>query len=461
MVFHLPPRQTLGILGIAGLVILTITLVNPVSNFNALLFLIYLLVIGHLVLQEKLLLVFLGVRPTLDYWRDVILFRYEDSPINLTAAFSLLLLAWSVVMIIKYRKDLPSIPLLIPVSLFTVFLFGTALWSIAPAATLIESIKWLNLAGLFGLTFIFAKQKKILPPALIGTIVASAIIPIIVALLQLIGGTGITTFGIHGRIYGTLAHPNVFAFLLLTIIILVIQYTVVSPQHLSTPAPEHISPLYRNLSLGILITLLLFTYTRAAFIGLLIFIIGISTYRYKKLGMGLIIGIGLFYLIFFPINAWLTDSFNVNLEGIPLIGRITATNDEADSFAWRQSLLRETIPIIRSRPFFGFGYGTFAKVWTENQNAIHDWDDSSEAHNDYLRLALETGLIGLVLYLVVLTQLIGKIIPLAREWPGRYLHLLCFVIVFAIMSVSDNMLRHTPVMWLMWSYWGGVLGTKS
>ena len=53
MVFHLPPRQTLGILGIAGLVILTITLVNPVSNFNALLFLIYLLVIGHLVLQEN------------------------------------------------------------------------------------------------------------------------------------------------------------------------------------------------------------------------------------------------------------------------------------------------------------------------------------------------------------------------------------------------------------------------
>lgn len=430
-------------------------LINPRGNIDIALLSIMLLIIGHAYLGEKLLLVFLIIRPTVDYWRNFALFYFRDTAINLNVALAILFLAWSVLMLVKHRRELARVPLRLLLPLTAMLMLVSALYSVAPLNSLLESIKFINLVAFFWLGFIFSKIKKLKSEELLSAIALSAVAPILFALWQLISGSGLATFAIRGRLYGTLAHPNVLAFLLLSLIILHTQTSIIQPINYYKNKRWLIFAIY-----SLLIILLLFTYTRVAFIGLAVFLIIICWHRYHKMLIRAILVFALFVLIFFPLNNYLINTFNVNLQKIPIIGRISARDEDADSLAWRQSVLRETLPIIQARPWLGYGYGTFPLVWKENQNLRHQWDDSTEAHNDYLRLALEIGIIGLAIYLLTLGRLVQLAArPLARikNKSNQSIHLLGWIIAFVIVSLSDNMLHHTPVMWLAWTWWGAML----
>ena len=97
------------------------------------------------------------------------------------------------------------------------------------------------------------------------------------------------------------------------------------------------------------------------------------------------------------------------------------------------------------------------QVWSENRSIEHQFDDSSEAHNDYLRLALELGLAGLTLYALLFARLMHLSIARAYQNPKKYLHLAAWIIMFTVVGVSDNMLHHTPVLWLTFAWWGAAL----
>ena len=46
------------------------------------------------ILREKTILMFIAVRPVLDYWRDWVVFGTDKINLNLNAAMALLLLVW-------------------------------------------------------------------------------------------------------------------------------------------------------------------------------------------------------------------------------------------------------------------------------------------------------------------------------------------------------------------------------
>ncbi len=90
---------------------------------------------------------------------------------------------------------------------------------------------------------------------------------------------------------------------------------------------------------------------------------------------------------------------------------------------------------IRAHPLFGQGIGTY--------RVLIDPDDvkymgTTAAHNEYLRLGADMGIVGVVLLLV------GFAVWLGREWrfliqPERVV-LVAFVVAFALHSVTDNTL---------------------
>ena len=439
-----------------SLLVLVVILLNPLASIDIAVLVLFLLILGHILLREKLLLVFLLLRPALDYWRDLPVLTYRDTTLHATDAIAILFLFWAGGMIFSYRREIRHIPLRLTILSLSAFMTISIFWSVVPFTTLIETIKFLNLALFFWLSYCFVKHKRLTPRAVALAIVGSSIVPILFAFGQLFTNTGVATFDIRGRIYGTFGHPNVFAFLMLSLIILHTQY--------STIAPTDFWKKNHSLQLtaySLLAALMLLTYTRVTLIGLLIFLLIIGITKYRALFAGLVVGISMFYLIFFPLNDWLIKHANYSLTSIPVIGRLTVRNDEADSIGWRLSLVRETIPIIASRPLLGYGFGSFSQVWSDNRSLAHQFDDSAEAHNDYLRLALELGLIGLALYIGLIGR-IGQIAAkqLAQNKIGA-LHLFAWVMVFAAVSLSDNMLHHTPIMWLTFAYWGATLATPS
>lgn len=434
-------------------------ILNPYSQIDILLTGAALFFLGIHVFQEKLLLVFLLLRPALDMWRDVTLIEIGQISLSITAAFSLGVFVWGGYNILLHRDwnylSIPGIIALVPLALL---ILVSSEASISLGETVIEALKFTVLVMLYSISFLFIIHDRITPRELLLTTAASAAVPIGLALLQLLFGTGITTFGISDRIYGSFAHPNVFAFFCLSLLFVHVLYTYMLPG-------EHKGIRLRHGVTGLLVFLLLFTFTRGAWVGLAIFVATIGILHYRKVAFGIFGSILAFYLLFPPVNTLVIQHTDRNLQEIQVIERLTTRNDEADSLAWRGSLVSQSIPTILRRPLFGFGYGTFPTVWTKTRTLEHINDDSAEAHNDFLRLGVETGLVGLGLYIAFLIRLLWittrTVIYNKSADPTIFffsLFLFAWVSSFAVMSLADNMLNHTAVVWLTWIWWGAGFG---
>lgn len=414
-----------------------------------------LLLIGFIVaqyfLKEKTILIFLGLRPLVDFWRDVPLVEIYRTKINVNSALAIMLLLWVIWLLYKYRHKILSTPLIYALTVFSGLILASIFYSFYPTTSLTESLKFLDVALLFITAYILVKNNVVNEKEIIYTVYLSAIIPITVGVYQFLGGFGVTTFDVQGRVFGTFAHPNIFAFYLLFLLLIHWLYSSLSPLQFWKKYPT-----LKIVTYATLIILLIFTYTRAAWVGLAIFFLIVGILRYRKALIITFITVGLLFAIFFPLNAILIDNFNINLQSNTLVGRLTSRSEDADSIAWRQSLITESVPLIREKILWGYGYGTFPLIWEANRDNTHLYDDSAEAHNDYLRLALEVGIIGLIIYVLLLIRLFVLAIKPVHHESNQPKHLFFFasIIVFFALSITDNMLHHTPVMWWLWTIWG-------
>lgn len=452
----LPQRNRVH--SIVAVIFLLVILVNPIIEIDLILLMIALLYFGHIFLREKLLLVFLALRPTLDTWRDVSLGGVAGVQMNINAGFSMIIALWGIFMLATHLQRSYRIPGLKIAMLLLVLMFGSTMVSIVPMETALESVKFLVLIILFVLGFIFIGKKYISLRELTLSIVVGSIIPIAFGIFQLFFGKGITTFDIRDRIFGTFAHPNVFAFFIVSLLFIHIHHAYIDRTFYLTR-----KKLYAHLITLFLLILLACTFTRGAWVGLGIFLVVIGLAKFRKFLGILALGTLILYLIFSPLNQVLEKYTNFNLERIQLIQRLTTRDEEADSISWRQNLISESVPIFLARPWYGYGYGSFPRVWENEQSPLHIRDDSTESHNDYLRFAIELGTIGLFTYLLFLWLLVwnaGKFY-LDQVWMGTHalsIHLLGWIIAFGVMSLGDNMLHHTPVMWMTWVWWGAMFG---
>ncbi len=431
------------LIGFSGAIILAI-IISPFNNLDLALFALLLLVLGQYFLEEKMLLAFLIVRPILDRWYYYNIFTYEEISINLNAALAVIFLFWTIFIILKnkiyYKKNF----IIWPFTIFFLLSASSFIYSVSPITTIIEATKLLNILLFFYLTYFFIKEKYFSKKELLLSILFSAILPIILGLYQIIAGIGITTFSISGRIYGSFVHPNIFAFFVLFLLFLHYYYSEIEPIDFW----ENKNWL-KYFTYIFLLILIFFTYTRAALIGLLVFILVNSFFKSKKIFFTILLIIPLLYLIFFSFNNWQKNYTSYDLRENNFVARLTTRDDDADSISWRLSLIEETTPIIMKKAILGYGYGTFPIVWEENRGNKHTWDDSAEAHNDYLRILLENGLIGFTFYIILLLSLLYKASKINKK--EQKIFICSWVIVFFVLSMSDNMLHHTALMWLMWS----------
>ncbi|MFA5061989.1 MAG: O-antigen ligase family protein [Patescibacteria group bacterium] len=422
---------------------------NPYTSLDILVFLVIIFIIFQKILGEYFILMLLIVRPAIDIWRDFTLFSYQSFNFNINAALSTLLLIWSAYFFWKHRSYLKQIPAIIPWILFLAWCAITLVYSYDVAATITETMKAANLFALFGISYIlYSKNGVKFKKDFIKSLICAAIIPLAVGVYQFISQTGMNIDDIRNRIYGTFAHPNIMAtFALLLLTVLLHEY------------PEKHNIFKNKLSLenaiGIFLLLIIaLTYTRIAWIGTAVLLLVVGIIYFKKLVLYLIIGAGLFYLIFYPLNAFLINNFNYNMQSYGIISRLTARNEESDSVSWRIDVATKVLPLIKDRLVLGYGYGSFATVWDNNKGIQNLWDNTSEAHNDFLKIAFEGGLIGIGLYLLIFAALLWEQVKFGIKNNWKNIVFITSIIVYLVLSLSDNMLHHTPVIWWMWAVWG-------
>ena len=79
--------------------------------------------------------------------------------------------------------------------------------------------------------------------------------------------------------------------------------------------------------------------------------------------------------------------------------------EKLTSMGFRMNAWENTIALIRERPVFGYGTGSFGTVYSERvKHRYKDWRGKPETdpHNQYLMILTENGLIGLAAFLAVI-----------------------------------------------------------
>jgi O-antigen ligase len=175
------------------------------------------------------------------------------------------------------------------------------------------------------------------------------------------------------------------------------------------------NPVVRTLLLvggvGYMLLLIGRTATRAA-IPAVILMVGVYFWRAKGIQRVQLIAGSVISLILLPIAlpsssverlATIFDSFDSDK-----IGR--GTSEAMDSVAERRELLRDALSMIAHHPIFGVGAGEFLDYRIKN---LKNPDGSPKryfpSHNTYLNIAAETGIVGVLLYVVFLYSIFSTI----------------------------------------------------
>ncbi len=441
--------------------LLVFIIINPGTGFDLLAFLLIVFIILQKIFGEYFILILLAMRPALDYWRDLNLFSFNLFDFNINAALSVFLLAWSIIFFLKNHEYFADIPLKAPFLALILWCGISAFYTYNLSSTITETIKLANLFALFGICYIMAKKDGAkFKDFFLKSAILAATIPITVGIYQFISKTGADIDELSNRIYGTFAHPNVLATFALVLLFIVINE--IASRHKKTEnifdfnndAPLKISALFLSF-------IILLTYTRIAWVGTAMLFAIVGLIYYRKIIIYALAGIALFYALFYPVNNYLINNHNVNLQASHFIFRLTARNQDSDSIRWRTNLITKVLPLFKEKYLYGYGYGTFARVWDDNKDIENLWDNTSEAHNDYIKVAFESGIIGLVLFLLIFVSLLYRQILLGVKNHWANIVFIASIFAYLVMSMSDNMLHHTPVIWWLWAVWGWwTAGTK-
>ena len=173
-----------------------------------------------------------------------------------------------------------------------------------------------------------------------------------------------------------------------------------------------------------------------------------------SLGLTLILGVYLIYrfelLPFFYRNKkWLiillstfliitliysTDN-PLNKSPLTVTQRALSTFDEKDpSINTRFLIWKNTLQMIKDRPFLGGGLGSFgmnylnyqAKFLQDNSQYIKYWTNAKEAHNEYLQIGAETGLLGLGILIAILFIFYNLVLKFLKEEKDGKKKLVCW-----------------------------------
>ncbi len=382
------------------------------------------------------LLFLILVRPSLDIigeWEISLSKNFPSFNINIILGFFVFF--FSAFFLLKNIKKTVRTPLFWPIATFLTVLSASIFYSMDPTASLREIIRLATIFFLYLLAYQVISNKKDFY-LLVKVVLLSYLLPSLAALFQYFFGLGLSDqFGGFQRVYGTFAHPNPFAFYSFLIVSLSLALG------LKKISQEPKNNQGNNLLFIVLIFVfslfvLFVTHTRSALACLAVLIFVLGLFKYRKIflfGFLLFLGVYLFSEVFQQ-RIW---------ELISL--------DPYGSVVWRFRLWEDMLPLFLWQPFIGYGLETFTKL-AEFYRGFK-WG-SLEAHNDYLKILIENGILGLISYLwlmlAVLFFLFKKFTQSQKEQKTMALVIFTVFLSLFIAASFDNLLHATALQWNLW-----------
>lgn len=409
-------------------------------------------VLGAALLTLSLLqpaLVFLGllaIRSSLDIFTDmsVYLGALKLNP----PAFASLFLDWIGVLFITNSLLSRRRLRLTPVGLaFLGWLLVLLFWAWEAYANfgldgLIAIREWVRLASLF-VIFVIALngtarwgERRIL-----GCLFAALLTPLTVGLLTL--GSRIWSLGAEvGRLSGTIAHPNSLALFLVLYIALTLRQVQIA---------SHRLPWRVLLVLEIVAFVATFSLNGVVMLAVMIAVFALGSPRGRSRRLAVLALVG-------AVALFLASDFGrlriASLQEMPDLHEVVSAGTVTNSTTWRVYHWKLLAMEWLKRPVLGYGLHTTAET-------VSPWQ--AEAHNDYLRYLVETGVVGTLCFVSFLCavgrSLVGRLRQDRRAGRPISLALVCFAVFCAwlVGSVGGNIMTNTAFQYSFWALLGVVM----
>jgi putative inorganic carbon (HCO3(-)) transporter len=329
---------------------------------------------------------------------------------GMEALFALILVAWLLRMAARREIIVPHAPLLLPWLLW----LGLTLvsWTRAPSlgAALTESMKWLAMLALY--LFVVANVERRHLPWLLATFLVAGAAEAVLGLYQFTWRVGPEAFLIFGgrllRAYGTFGQPNPYAgYLGLTMpLAYSLALCLPLPQRENKPGGEShsfILPLFAAVSTALMLAAGYASQSRGGWIGMAAAVVLVSVARGRRAALAFAVlvvavatvgALGTTNLLPAAVAQRFADVLPATQIPNIATAEVTAANFPTIE---RLAHWQAALDMWRDHLWLGVGSGNYPVAYPIY--AVGRWHDPrGHAHNFYLNVAAETGLLGLIGY---------------------------------------------------------------
>jgi putative inorganic carbon (hco3(-)) transporter len=326
--------------------------------------------------------------------------------------------AWVLGGLAKRELVIPRSPLLIPLLLFVGWAGVTMLWAPDLVFGLPEVIKWIEVILVMLLAIDVAQRRgaQWILTGIFATATLQALIGIYEARLRHGGPLGFKlSEGVY-RAYGTFEQPNPFAGFVGMVLPIALALAAYFGVRMLAPGLRRLSlarlwPDILRFTLYADVTLLLaagifLSFSRGAWLGTAASLGIMIVFAPKRLWLGValaavaligLIGLSSAGLLPSAISERLADAGTLldirDVRGVPI-------NDTNYALIERQAHWQAALNMLTEQPWTGVGFSNYQPLY--EQYRLLNWPmPLGHAHNIYLNVAAETGVIGLSLYLLL------------------------------------------------------------
>ena len=329
--------------------------------------------------------------------------------VGLTEALvGLALAAWLARMAALRRVHIPRPPLLFPLLLFLGATLLSWLGAFSLAHSVKESVKWAEVVGIYLLVASLEEsgaERRWLALCLLAAGCAQALL----GFYQFFGRVGPEHFLLFERFmraYGTFEQPNPYAGYLG--LVLPLAYGLFLTR-LTAPLERRVVFLpalaFYGLCLSVMGAAMVMSWSRGAWLGAAAALVVVSVARSRRAallfgGMAVL----LLFLAFLGSLNLLPEFISQRFADVlPYLRPFDVREVEVSPENWavveRMAHWQAGWEMFSAHPWLGVGFGNYAPIYPAY--ALPGWDEPlGHAHNYYLNLAAETGLVGLAAYLL-------------------------------------------------------------
>ena len=189
----------------------------------------------------------------------------------------------------------------------------------------------------------------------------------------------------------------------------------------------------------LLLVVLIMTQTRSAWIGCFALVVGYGLVYDRRMLVPILIAAPVAFVI--PAIDQRIDELTSNHYYIG--GAAVMLN----SYAWRKLLWEIALAYVWVHPILGYGLHSFFFYSREFFSAT---PEGTYAHNDYIQILFETGLVGLVAFLWIFVRCLVWLFQRRLADKAAAASAGATLVAYLICSYSDNLLEYLPFQWEFW-----------